>query len=94
MDVEIKVDVIRGGARGQGGPRVENDEFLMAMGIAGSLNEALQNATTELSKWLARDYGLCQHRGQGEQEGACAFEEAMMLRASSHPRAGRSEIGH
>jgi len=30
----------------------------MAMGIAGSLNEALQNATTELSKWLARDYGL------------------------------------
>jgi acetamidase/formamidase len=58
MDVEIKVDLIRDGARGQGGPRVENDDYLMAMGIAGSLNEALQTATTELSKWLARDYGL------------------------------------
>jgi amidase len=58
MDIEIKVDLIRDGARGQGGPRVENDDYLMAMGIAGSLNEALQTATTELSKWLARDYGL------------------------------------
>jgi amidase len=58
MDVEIKVDLIRDGARGQGGPRVENDDYLMAMGIGGSLNEALQTATTELSKWLARDYGL------------------------------------
>jgi amidase len=58
MDVEFTVDLVKGGARGQGGPRVENDEYLMAMGIGGSLNEALQTSTTELSKWLARDYGL------------------------------------
>ena len=30
----------------------------MAMGIGGSLNEALQTSTIELSKWLARDYTL------------------------------------
>ena len=58
MDVEFTVNLVRNGARGQGGPRLENDEYLMAMGIGGSLNEALQTATTELSKWLARDYNL------------------------------------
>ena len=58
MDVEFTVTLIRDGARGQGGPRAENDEYLMAMGIGGSLNEALQTSTTELSKWLARDYAL------------------------------------
>jgi amidase len=58
MDVDFKVGLIRGGAKGRGAPRVENDEYLMAMGIGGSLNEALQTASTELSKWLARDYGL------------------------------------
>lgn len=58
MDVEFTVNLIRDGMKGQNGPRVENDEFLMAMGIGGSLNEALQTSTTELSKWLANDYGL------------------------------------
>jgi amidase len=58
MDVEITVDLIPDAGGNQRGPRAENDEYLMAMGIAGSLNEALQIATTELSKWLAKDYGL------------------------------------
>ena len=30
----------------------------MASGIAGSLPEALQQATTELARWLERDYKL------------------------------------
>ena len=30
----------------------------MAMGIAGSLNEALQQATTNMALWLERDYKL------------------------------------
>jgi acetamidase/formamidase len=30
----------------------------MAMGIAGSLTEALQEATTSLARWIERDYGL------------------------------------
>jgi acetamidase/formamidase len=58
MDVEFTVDLIPGGGRSQNGPRAENDEYLMAMGIAGSLTDAFQTATTEMSRWLARDYGL------------------------------------
>jgi acetamidase/formamidase len=30
----------------------------MASGIAGSLQDALQQATTELARWLERDYKL------------------------------------
>ena len=39
-------------------PRAENDEYLMAIGIAGSLTEALQQATTGLARWLVDDYKL------------------------------------
>jgi acetamidase/formamidase len=56
MDVEFTVDLIRG--QSTQGPRFEDDEHLMASGIAGSLQEALQQATTELALWLERDYGL------------------------------------
>src|SRR6266699_1230230 len=41
-----------------GNPRAENEEFLMALGIANSLAEAVQSATTELANWLQRDYKL------------------------------------
>jgi amidase len=56
MDVEFTVELIRG--KSTQGPRFENDEFLMASGIANSLQEALQQATTELARWLERDYKL------------------------------------
>jgi amidase len=56
MDVEFKVDLIRG--KSTQGPRFENDEYLMASGIAGSLQDALQQATTQLAEWLERDYKL------------------------------------
>jgi acetamidase/formamidase len=56
MDIEFRVEVIRG--ESAGGPRAENDEYRMAMGIAGSLNEALQQATTSMARWLERDYKL------------------------------------
>ncbi|MES1258215.1 MAG: acetamidase/formamidase family protein, partial [Acidobacteriota bacterium] len=56
MDVEFTVDLIRG--KSTQGPRFENDEYLMASGIAGSLQDALQQATTELARWLERDYQL------------------------------------
>lgn len=56
MDVEFTVNLIRG--RSTQGPRFENDDFLMASGIANSLPEALQQATTELARWLERDYKL------------------------------------
>ena len=56
MDVEFTVDLVRGKATQA--PRFENDEYLMASGIAGSLPDALQQATTELARWLERDYKL------------------------------------
>jgi amidase len=56
MDVEFTVDLIKG--KSTQAPRFENDEYLMASGIAGSLQDALQQATTELARWLERDYKL------------------------------------
>jgi acetamidase/formamidase len=56
MDVEFTVDVIPGKSSSM--PRAEDDEFLMAMGIAGSLTEALQIATTEMARWLESSYAL------------------------------------
>jgi acetamidase/formamidase len=56
MDVEFTVDLIKGNA--SGGPRFENDQYLMSSGIGNSLGEALQLATTQLVNWLQRDYKL------------------------------------
>jgi len=56
MDVEFTVNLIRG--QSTQAPRFENDEYLMASGIAGSLQDALQQATSELARWLERDYKL------------------------------------
>jgi acetamidase/formamidase len=56
MDVEFTVGLIKGESTGS--PRAENDEFLMSLGIANSLPEAVQSATTELANWLQRDYKL------------------------------------
>jgi acetamidase/formamidase len=56
MDVEFSVDLIR--EKSIPGPRVENAEFLMAMGLEGSLDEAFKEATSALASWLEADYGL------------------------------------
>jgi len=56
MQVEFTVELLRDQSTGR--PRAENAEYLMALGIANSLPEALQSATTELTNWLQRDYKL------------------------------------
>lgn len=56
MDVEFTVDLIVG--KNTGGPRAENGEFIMAMGIANSLPDALKSATTQLARWIEKDYNL------------------------------------
>jgi amidase len=56
MDVEFTVKLIKGVSTA--GPRAENDEYLMALGIANSLPEAVQFATTGLANWLQRDWKL------------------------------------
>ncbi len=56
MDVEFTVDLVRG--QSTGGPRAEDDRYLMSMGIANSLPDAVRDATTQLARWLERDYHL------------------------------------
>jgi acetamidase/formamidase len=56
MEIEFTVDVLQG--KSASGPRAENDEYLMAFGIGGSLQEALQLATTGLAQWIESDYKL------------------------------------
>jgi amidase len=56
LDVEFSVELLRD--KGISGPRVENGEYLMAMGLAGSLDDAFKEATSGLAAWLEKDYGL------------------------------------
>ena len=56
MDVEFTVDVAVGKSPGM--PRAEDEEFLMAMGIKGSLTEAFQAATSQMMHWLKDRYKL------------------------------------
>lgn len=56
MDVEFTVEVIKGKRISM--PRVESPTQIMVLGQAGSLDEALREATTGLIQWLQQDYGL------------------------------------
>jgi amidase len=56
LDLEFRVELIRG--ESLGAPRAEDAEYRMAMGIAGSLNEAMQQATTNMARWLEHDFKL------------------------------------
>jgi len=39
-------------------PRAENQEYIMTIGNARPLDQALQHATTEMVRWLQEDYAL------------------------------------
>ncbi len=54
--IESSVDVRRD--ENIGSPRVENNEYFMAVGLAGSLDDAFRIATSELASWLQTDYHL------------------------------------
>ena len=56
MDIEFTVDVIRNFATGM--PFAEDSDFWMAIGIAGSLDEALRRATTGMARYLELEHGL------------------------------------
>jgi acetamidase/formamidase len=56
MDVEITVDVIPD--KHTRGPRVESETQLMAMGLAGSLDDAFREATANMADWLTDRYKL------------------------------------
>lgn len=56
MDVQFTVSVVK--HTNIFWPRTENDDYIMAIGNARPLDEALQSATTELVRWLEHDFGL------------------------------------
>jgi amidase len=56
LDVEFSVDVIPNTSLGQ--PRVEDNNFYMVMGTGVTVDAAMKNATTGLSRWLAVTYHL------------------------------------
>jgi amidase len=56
MEVEITVKLLV--KKSISTPRVESPTHLMAVGLAGSLDDALRAATAGLSQWLEQDYKL------------------------------------
>ena len=55
-DVEFQVELVKGFR--SNAPSFENADSIIASGIVNSLQDALQQATTELARWLERDYQL------------------------------------
>ena len=56
MDVEFTVDLVK--SKTIGWPRLETDDYIVVLGSARPLMQALQHATTELQRWLMEDYGF------------------------------------
>lgn len=56
LDVEFTVQVVKKSPIQW--PRLENDTHVMVLGSERSLIEALQQATSEMHRWLMQDYGL------------------------------------
>ena len=56
FDVRFKVKVIKD--KSIEWPRAENKDYIMTVGNARPLDQALQHATTEMLRWLQEGYGL------------------------------------
>jgi len=56
MEVEFSADVMP--RRRIGGPRVESPTHVMALGYAGSVDDAVRTAIGNLAQWLEQDYQL------------------------------------
>ena len=56
LDVEFTVELTPGSATSY--PRLMNRDYLMSMGVGGSIEDALQIATAQLADWLKSEYHL------------------------------------
>jgi len=56
MDVEFTVEVLP--RKRVPGPRVESPTHIIAMGLAGSLDDAFRQATANMVQWLTDQYAL------------------------------------
>jgi amidase len=56
MDVTFTVDVVPGDSSGM--VRVENKDYLIALGVSGSVPVSIQIATSQLATWIKQKYKL------------------------------------
>ncbi len=56
FDVQFTVELRKG--KRIGWPRGENEEYIFTCGNARPLDQCVQHATTEMSRWLQEEYGL------------------------------------
>lgn len=56
FDVQFTVELRKG--KRIGWPRGENEEYIFTCGNARPLDQCVQHATTEMTKWLQEEYGL------------------------------------
>ena len=82
MDIEFTVEARAGGAPPN--PRMENADYLMASGIAGSLDEAFRQATTNLVGWLEKMYGLNAAEVSSVLGTAMVYDVAEVVDPQSH----------
>ncbi len=82
MDIEFTVNYLAGGAPPN--PRMENDSYLMASGIAGSLDKAFREATTNLVGWLEKKYKLNAAEVSSVMSTAVVYEVAEVVDPQIH----------
>jgi amidase len=64
ISFEVRFTVRLQKGRQIGWPRAENAEYILTVGNARPLDQALQHATTEMARWLQEEYGLDPHAAQ------------------------------
>jgi len=62
MDVQFSVELVK--KKTIAWPRLENETYIMTLGSARPLGEALQHANSELQRWLMADYGYTERGAQ------------------------------
>jgi acetamidase/formamidase len=66
------------------GPWAENDRYVMVSGIGGDVTDALRRATTGLSLWLKRRYGLDDSEVAVVLGTSVEYDVASVISAKSH----------
>ncbi len=77
MDVEFTVELIK--KKAIGWPRLENETYLMVLGSARPLLQALQHATTEMQRLLVTDYGYPERSAASLMGQALEYEIANVV---------------
>jgi amidase len=77
MDVEFTVDLIK--KKPTAWPRLENDTYIMVLGSARPLLQALQHATSEMQRWLIADHGFSERGASTFMGQALEYEVANVV---------------